>query len=152
MALRSLPIRIPFAFLAIFCAILPQKLTAKIDELGLVNLAAAGMQAQFHFGTMETVLATILVGAILGAWQGLWVVCVSVPSFVVTLSGLLAFRGIGYWVSNAQTIAPVSKSFSYLSEGFIPKDISYGVLFLTFVVTVFFLLRAHQRESRRAAG
>ena len=110
------------------------------------------MQAQFHFGTMETVLVTIFVGAILGAWQGLWVVWVSVPSFVVTLSGLLAFRGIGYWVSNAQTIAPVGKSFSYLSEGFIPKDISYVALFLTFVVAVLFLRRAHQRESRRAAG
>jgi ABC-type sugar transport system ATPase subunit/ABC-type xylose transport system permease subunit len=118
----------------------------------LCSVVAAGMQAQFHFGTLEIVLATILVGAILGAWQGLWVVWVSVPSFVVTLSGLLAFRGIGYWVSNAQTIAPVSKSFSYLSEGFIPKDLSYGALFLTLVVAVFFLLRAHQLESRRAAG
>jgi ABC-type sugar transport system ATPase subunit/ABC-type xylose transport system permease subunit len=117
----------------------------------LCSVVAAGMQAQFHFGTLETVLATILVGAILGAWQGLWVVGVSVPSFVVTLSGLLAFRGIGYWVSNAQTIAPVSKSFSYLSEGFIPKGISYGGLALTYLVAVFFLLKAHRRESERGA-
>ncbi len=118
----------------------------------LCSVVAAGMQAMFHFGTLETVVATILTGAALGAWQGLWVVGVSVPSFVVTLSGLLAFRGIGYWVSNAQTIAPVSKSFSYLSEGFISKDISYGALTLTFVLTIFFLFRAHQRESRRGAG
>jgi D-xylose transport system permease protein len=118
----------------------------------LCSVVAAGMQAEFHFGTLETVLATIATGAVLGAWQGLWVVGVSVPSFVVTLSGLLAFRGIGYWVSNAQTIAPVSKSFSYLSEGFIPKDISYGVLALTLIVAVFFLLRTHQRESQRGAG
>jgi ABC-type sugar transport system ATPase subunit/ABC-type xylose transport system permease subunit len=118
----------------------------------LCSVVAAGMQAQFHFGTLETVFATILVGAILGAWQGLWVVCVSVPSFVVTLSGLLAFRGIGYWVSNAQTIAPVSKGFSYLSEGFIPKEISFVALAITFLLVVLLLLRTHQRESQRGAS
>jgi ABC-type sugar transport system ATPase subunit/ABC-type xylose transport system permease subunit len=118
----------------------------------LCSVVAAGMQAQFHFGTLETVLSTILAGVILGAWQGLWVVWVSVPSFVVTLSGLLAFRGIGYWVSNAQTIAPVSRSFSFLSEGFMAKEISYGALALTFGLTVFWLLRAHQHESQRGTG
>ena len=47
---------------------------------------------------------------------------VAVPSFVVTLSGLLAFRGIGYYMSDARTIAPVSKSFSFSQRGFHPAD------------------------------
>jgi D-xylose transport system permease protein len=118
----------------------------------LCSVVAANMQAQFHFGTLETVVATILVGAILGAWQGIWVVAVSVPSFVVTLSGLLAFRGIGYWISNAQTIAPVSKSFSYLSEGFIPPGIAYILLAFVLALGVLYLLGRHQRESRHESA
>ncbi len=70
----------------------------------------------------------------MAAWQGFWVVRVAVPSFVVTLSGLLAFRGIGYYVSDARTIAPISKSFSFLSEGFIPPTASYFVLLIVYAI------------------
>jgi hypothetical protein len=83
----------------------------------------------------------------LAAWQGFWVVKVAVPSFGVTLSGLLAFRGIGYYVSGARTIAPISKSFSFLCEGFIPPTASYFVLAAVYAIAAVFLIRAHRRGA-----
>ena len=63
------------------------------------------------------------------------------PSFVVTLAGLLSFRGIGYYLSDARTIAPVSESFSFLSEGFIPPAASYPVMGVVLLSAVALLVR-----------
>ena len=94
----------------------------------LCSVIAASLQVTYGAGTLVTVLATIAAGLILGAVQGILVVRVSVPSFIVTLAGLLAFRGIGYYATDASTIAPVSDEFSSLSEGFIPPFASYVIL------------------------
>src|SRR5271165_1202919 len=102
----------------------------------LCSVIAASLQANLGVATLPTVIVTVLAGVLMAAWQGFWVVMVAVPSFVVTLSGLLAFRGIGYYVSDARTIAPVSKSFGFLSEGFIPPTASYFVLAIAYAIAV----------------
>jgi D-xylose transport system permease protein len=114
----------------------------------LCSVVAAALQTYYGAGTLETVVATILVGVALGAWQGAWVVAVSIPSFVVTLSGLLAFRGLGYWLSNAQTIAPVTKAFSALSEGFIDKTVSYVMLAVVFALGAASILAGYRRAAQ----
>ena len=117
----------------------------------LCSVIAASLQANLGVTTLPTVIVTVLAGVLMAAWQGFWVVMVAVPSFVVTLSGLLAFRGIGYYVSDARTIAPVSKSFSFLSEGFIPPTASYIVLFVLYAMAAAALiwrqLRGLQEED-----
>ncbi len=45
------------------------------------------------------------VGALVGAWQGFWVAYVGVPAFIVTLAGMLLFRGANQWVGKSQSIA-----------------------------------------------
>jgi D-xylose transport system permease protein len=114
----------------------------------LCSVIAASLQANAGMATLPTVLLTLLAGLAMAAWQGFWVVEVAVPSFVVTLSGLLAFRGIGYYVSDARTIAPISKSFSFLSEGFIPPTASYFVLAMVYAVAAALLIRAHRRRRQ----
>jgi D-xylose transport system permease protein len=114
----------------------------------LCSVVAASLQTYYGVGTLETVLATIVVGVALGAWQGAWVVGVSIPSFVVTLSGLLAFRGFGYWLSNAQTIAPVTKAFSALSEGFIGKTASYATLAVILALGAAGVIAGYRRAAQ----
>jgi D-xylose transport system permease protein len=114
----------------------------------LCSVIAASLQANAGMATLPTVVVTVVAGVLMAAWQGFWVVMVAVPSFVVTLSGLLAFRGIGYYVSDARTIAPVSKSFSFLSEGFIPPTASYLVLILLYAFAAAAVIRTQRRRSR----
>jgi D-xylose transport system permease protein len=113
----------------------------------LCSVIAASLQANVGMATLPTVLITVLAGVLMAAWQGFWVVKAGIPSFVVTLSGLLAFRGIGYYVSDARTIAPISKSFSFLSEGFIPPTASYVVLALVYAIAATLLIRAHRNSA-----
>lgn len=117
----------------------------------LCGVAAAILQLQFGVGTFGTVVATVAVGLLLGAWQGAWTVGVQVPSFVVTLAGLLAFRGAGYYLTDAATLAPMSESFSALSEGFIPPAVTYGIMAALFAIGVLLLVLA-SRSSARETG
>jgi D-xylose transport system permease protein len=113
----------------------------------LCSVIAASLQANVGMPTAPTVLITVLAGVLMAAWQGFWVVKIAIPSFVVTLSGLLAFRGIGYYVSDARTIAPISKSFSFLSEGFIPPAASYVVLAVVYAIAAGLLIRSYLRRK-----
>jgi putative multiple sugar transport system permease protein len=62
----------------------------------------------------------LVVGALVGAWQGFWVAYVGVPAFIVTLAGMLFFRGAQQWIGDAQTI-PVPKGFQIIGTGYLPE-------------------------------
>jgi D-xylose transport system permease protein len=113
----------------------------------LCGVVAATLQVTYGFGAPGTVVVTVMVGMLMGAWQGAWVVGVAVPSFVVTLAGLLAFRGIGYYATDAATIAPVSNVFSGLSEAFVFPDISFVTLAVVYALAAGYLFRRHSASS-----
>lgn len=66
------------------------------------------------------ILLGLGVGALVGAWQGFWVAYVGVPAFIVTLAGMLFFRGAQQFIGDAQTI-PVPKGFQYIGTGYLPE-------------------------------
>ncbi|MDZ7887061.1 MAG: multiple monosaccharide ABC transporter permease [Mycobacterium sp.] len=63
----------------------------------------------------------LLLGALIGAWQGFWIAYVGIPSFIVTLAGMLVFRGATQYLLEGQSIAPFPRSFSQVSSGFLPE-------------------------------
>lgn len=72
---------------------------------------------------MSPILAVplcLLMGALIGAWQGFWVAYVGIPAFIVTLSGLLMFRGLTQVVLGGQSLAPFPKIFQKISTGYLP--------------------------------
>ena len=71
------------------------------------------------------VLVCLLLGAAIGAWQGFWIAYVGIPSFIVTLAGMLVFRGATQYLLEGQSIAPFPRSFGQVSSGFLP-DIGGG--------------------------
>ncbi|MFS0854558.1 multiple monosaccharide ABC transporter permease [Microbacterium sp. 179-I 3D4 NHS] len=66
------------------------------------------------------ILLGLGVGAAVGAWQGFWVAYVGVPAFIVTLAGMLFFRGAQQFIGDAQTI-PVPKGFQIIGTGYLPE-------------------------------
>jgi D-xylose transport system permease protein len=117
----------------------------------LCSVVAATLQVTYGFATIPAVLLTLLAGIAMGAWQGMWVVGISVPSFIVTLGGLLAFRGLGLTITDAATIAPMQRSFVQLSERFVPPDISYAVLAVLFVGGAWMIVQRY-RAARARGG
>ncbi|NMM16416.1 MAG: sugar ABC transporter permease [Cellulomonas sp.] len=109
------------------------------------------------------VILGLLVGAAIGAWQGFWTAYVGVPAFIVTLAGMLLFRGMNQFIGNANTI-PVPEGFRVIGAGYLPEvgpntgynnlTLLLGVLLAIIVVIRELRLRKTQREmgSEMAPG
>lgn len=95
----------------------------------------------------------LLMGAVIGAWQGFWVAYVGIPAFIVTLSGLLMFRGLTQVVLGGQSLAPFPKAFQQISTGYLP-DITGGQIHLLsmilgVVITGILILGQWRTRERR---
>jgi putative multiple sugar transport system permease protein len=66
------------------------------------------------------ILLGLVVGMLIGAWQGAWVAYVGVPAFIVTLAGMLIFRGGNQVIGNANTV-PVPDGFTIIGSGYLPE-------------------------------
>ncbi len=64
-----------------------------------------------------TILAGVITGALIGAFQGFLIAYLSIPAFIVTLGGLLVWRGASYLVARGETIAPVDQTFALIGGG-----------------------------------
>ncbi|MDH3640467.1 MAG: sugar ABC transporter permease [Gammaproteobacteria bacterium] len=64
-----------------------------------------------------TIVIGLALGAVVGAWQGYWIAYRAVPAFVVTLGGLLIFRGGAWLVTEGRTVAPVDPTYQLLGGG-----------------------------------
>ncbi|WP_422758249.1 multiple monosaccharide ABC transporter permease [Paenarthrobacter sp. C1] len=103
------------------------------------------------------VLFGLLLGAVIGAWQGFWVAYVGIPAFIVTLAGMLLFRGFNQFVGKSNTI-PVSKDFQYLGSGYLPEigpntgfnnlSLLLGIVAAAFVV----IMSLRARAANKALG
>jgi putative multiple sugar transport system permease protein len=70
------------------------------------------------------VLGALVLGAVIGAWQGFWVAYVGIPAFIVTLAGMLIFRGLAI-VLVGTTVAGLPRGFNAISNGSIPNAFGY---------------------------
>jgi putative multiple sugar transport system permease protein len=66
------------------------------------------------------ILLGLGVGALCGAWQGLWTAYVGIPAFIVTLAGMLIFRGLNQWIGKSNTV-PVPEGFQVIGAGSLPE-------------------------------
>lgn len=66
------------------------------------------------------VIAALLVGALIGAWQGFWVAYVGIPAFIVTLAGMLTFRGLTQMVLQNRPITPFPENYVAIGSGNLP--------------------------------
>src|SRR3954469_20003287 len=65
------------------------------------------------------VLAALVVGLAVGAWQGFWVAYVGIPAFIVTLAGMLLFRGLTLQVLNSVSLSPFPDEYTKVANGFL---------------------------------
>ncbi|GMQ58577.1 sugar ABC transporter permease [Vallitalea sediminicola] len=95
--------------------------------VGFLGAIAATLQVNLHFGTFLTIVLTLVVGLIIGLWQGYWVAYRNVPAFIVTLAGMMIFKGALLGVTNGATIAPLDDSFKALGQGYVPNISSLNI-------------------------
>src|SRR3954447_15484878 len=92
--------------------------------VGFVGAIAATMMVDYHVPWGVVVGVSLLLGAAIGAVQGYFVAFANIPSFIVTLGGMLIFRGLTGNILLGQFVGPFPKDFQAISSGFIPDFVS----------------------------
>ncbi|MFC4077008.1 sugar ABC transporter permease [Salinithrix halophila] len=118
--------------------------------VGLTGGVAAILQVWYDWDTVPAVLVTMLVGVLIGLFQGWWVAYQAVPAFIVTLGGMMAFRGLLMGITEGSTIAPLSDSFKSIGSSYLPMEIGWGLAALVTVVAAFSTW--NRRRSRKGYG
>jgi len=94
--------------------------------VGLVGAVAAKLIIEYKFNTVVGILIALLVGALIGAWHGMWIAYVKIPPFIVTLTGMLIFRGLTQVVLQGMTLSGFTDLYLQLNE-FVP-DVFAGAV------------------------
>src|SRR5215468_8073974 len=88
---------------------------------GFVGAVAALLMVSYKVDYTVAFIACLLLGAAIGAAQGYWVAYFGIPSFIVTLAGMLVFKGLALAVLQGQSVGPFPPTFQKLSSGFIAE-------------------------------
>ncbi|MBX2805658.1 MAG: sugar ABC transporter permease [Hyphomicrobiales bacterium] len=95
-------------------------------------------------------LAGIGIGVMIGGFHGLIISFMGVPAFIVTLGGLLVWRGAAWWVTSGRTVAPMDSTFRLMGggvEGSIGATASWAVGIIACLCLV--LILVHSRRQRK---
>ena len=98
---------------------------------GFIGGLAAVLMVDYHWHYVPATLACLIAGAAIGGLQGYFIAFHWIPAFIVTLGGMLVFRGLALWLLHGQSVGPFPKEFQLLSSGFIPDPLGAEGLRLT---------------------
>ena len=90
------------------------------SQVALIGACAATFIITWGWNPHLSILLCLLIGIAMGIWQGFWIAYARIPAFIVTLSGMLVFRGLTLIVLGGLTIAPFPKEYLAYSTGYIP--------------------------------
>ena len=104
--------------------------------MAFVGAISGILMVNWNISPWLAVPICIAIGAIIGAWQGYWVAYFGIPAFIVTLAGLLMFRGLTQVVLGGQSLSPFPEIFQKISTGYLPDLVDGSVHLLTMILGV----------------
>ena len=102
--------------------------------VAVIGALAGVLIVRYHFEWVVTVSICLLVGAAIGAFQGYWVAYLKIPAFIVTLAGMLVFRGLTFVLLQGESVGPFPVGFQKISSGFIPDIFNFPGFHMTTMV------------------
>ncbi len=99
---------------------------------GFVGAVAAVLMVRYHVPYPLAFIACLVLGAAIGAAQGYWIAYFGIPSFIVTLAGMLVFKGLALAFLQGQSVGPFPATFVF----FIGKNVALSgmVLYFTYLI------------------
>ncbi len=127
--------------------------------VAFVGAISAMFSVNMGMPVLLSIILTLIMGVIAGMWQGYWIAYVNIPSFIVTLGGMLVFRGISNLILNGETIG-LPNLYVTIASGSIPDFIggSGGSLHITTVLiglicsVIYVMLQLNERKKKIKYG
>ncbi|HPU62660.1 MAG TPA: sugar ABC transporter permease [Mobilitalea sp.] len=98
--------------------------------VALIGAIAGTLIVNMKVNIWITIILCLLIGILIGVWQGFWIAYIRIPAFIVTLAGMLIWRGVTLIVLNGLTINPFPENYLKLFNSNIP-DIFSGSINIT---------------------
>lgn len=108
------------------------------------------IEARGAIVTIIAILVGLAVGLLIGLWQGTLIAYLRIPAFVVTLGGMLIFRGGVLGITQGKTIVPIEDSFRLIAQGYLPN--SLGTALGALVVVLIFVGILRNRSAKKEYG
>ena len=119
--------------------------------LGLAGGVAAICLTSLGYGLVPSLLAAVLVGVGIGLIQGSLVAYAKIPAFIVTLGGLLAWRGAIKGLSASETIPISDATFKGIGQNYVTQGTGWTIAALAVAAVLFFAYRKIQSQKMYAA-
>ncbi len=127
---------------------------------GFIGAVAAVMMVNWKVDPFIAGIACLALGAVIGGAQGYFVAYYKIPAFIVTLAGMLVFKGLALTVLGGASVGPFPKVFQLLSSGYVPDIFNFTLngapfnllaLVIGIVVTgliIYFNVRTRQNQQK----
>ena len=120
--------------------------------VGFVGAVAAVLMVNYNVEYVTATILCLVIGAVVGASQGYFVAYLKIPSFIVTLAGMLVFRGLTLSVLNGASVGPFPDVFQLLAKGFFPNFAGpYTALVVALVICAIFVGTSLRRRMAQQA-
>jgi putative multiple sugar transport system permease protein len=93
---------------------------------GFIGAVAAVFMVQWKIDPLLSSIACLFLGAAIGGMQGFFIAYYKIPAFIVTLAGMLVFKGLALTVLGGASVGPFPKEFQLLSSGYVPDIFSFS--------------------------
>ncbi len=87
---------------------------------GFVGAVSAVLMVNYKLDIISSVVICLALGAAIGGAQGYFTAYHKIPAFIVTLAGMLIFKGLALTVLGGASVGPFPKTFQLLSSGYVP--------------------------------
>ena len=114
--------------------------------LGLLGGAAAVLDVTHHLPLPLSMAIVLASGLLLGFVNGYLTAYAGIPSFIVGLGGMLAYRGIVLGITGGATIAPISPEFEQLGQAYLPP--TFGIVLGVVLFALAAVLAVRQRANQ----
>ena len=109
--------------------------------LGFAGGIAALCMTTYEFGLIPSIIAAVLVGILIGAFQGALTAYLNIPAFIVTLGGLLAWRGAVKWLLGGYTVPVADETFKAIGNEYVLPTVGWGIAVVAILFVMFLAYR-----------
>lgn len=126
----------------------------------LIGAIVGTLSITMKVNIVLTIIIALVLGLVIGIWQGFWIAYIRIPAFIVTLAGMLLFRGLTITMLKGLTLAPFPESFQKISSGFVPDifngfgtKLNFTAIFVGILISfIYIFIQLKKRIKSRKSG
>ncbi|MGV8981312.1 multiple monosaccharide ABC transporter permease [Clostridium sp.] len=122
----------------------------------LIGAVAGTLIISMKMNIVLAIVLSLLLALIIGMWQGFWIAYIRIPAFIVTLAGMLLFRGLTVTMLKGLTLAPFPENFQKISSGFIPDifngfgtSLNFTAIIVGVLISVIYAVLQFKKRAKR---